>query len=155
MLVINGNLESSGSCRIYVSPKAAAVVPTNQKPSIDRSLIPIKDAPVSSPLPQEDAKEEEKAKEAPSISPGQVESMLWQIVKKEKNADILSEYMCGNTNITVTYNNKNTPFETMISELRSHKLKKIKSLTIISIIKGANNCITSMVITADIKTGLF
>lgn len=148
VLVVNGKLESSGSCKIYVSPKSTPNNTNQPKKQIDPSLLPvIKDKPDSKPLNESTA--------APDLPPAQCVDLMMQVLKHEKNMDAFSPYFCGNTSIPVTYNDQNMTFDAMMAELGKVKVKKIKDIIIVRMDKGANNCITSLVIKARIKTGLF
>lgn len=94
-------------------------------------------------------------KKAPEISTGDLAAMLKQVASGKKTAADFSEYLCGNTNIEVYYNDRKMSFTEMCETIRKVKReKKIKSLEVQKLYKSPLNCILSLSVDLD-KKGLF
>jgi len=135
------------------------------KPSPGK-IVYVPNSPTALPLPiptqqvptAAEKKEEEKPKapeKAPDITGPQMEALLKEVIAGTKTAQDFSAYLCGDLSKMVVYNTNNVTFISMCNTLKDVKIKKVKSIKVQLFKDAATNCQQSMVVTVDIKKGIF
>ncbi len=153
-LRVNGRPDLTTSRLIYViDPRPAAVSHKDAgKPKVNTIIIQEKPTSPAIGTQQEQPKVEEKPK-APTVSDGQLETMLMQVVDGAKVADDFAPYLCNNLTMNVQYNGARTTFSAMCEDLKAQKKKKVKKITVLTTKMESTNCIISMIVTVDKKKG--
>jgi hypothetical protein len=164
-LRINGSPERYTIRNIYIKdprPKednTAVGSKFPRKPSNSLRLPGMPDAPGSHPLGEGDVLKDEAPKEAPKavrdVPVEEIGSFLEDIVSGKKQAGDFSEYLCGDLDLTVKYNNQSMKFTKMCEQLRD--IKKVNRISKPVVVVGkdkSTNCIKTMDVTVR-KKNLF
>lgn len=152
------NDKMTGEISVFVAPDSVYNI-SKEKPVKRRSRSPyiiIPEKPKTDPLNDQldigPPEEKEDVPKAPDISDEQMEDMLSQVIDGSRTPSDFSENLCGNLNIIVHYNGNDIAFRDFCNKLRNYfkKSKNIKKLKV-SIKKGENNCISSIIVIAERK----
>tara|TARA_R110002049_G_scaffold68863_2_gene178357 strand:+ start:14844 stop:15842 length:999 start_codon:yes stop_codon:yes gene_type:complete len=149
-LVVNGDLN-------YITKKKINVIPKKgEKVRITEIEIPKREPGWNiKSKPSEVVSQKEEAASKPSVTPYINESnfgLKVLLVSQEKTTpQAFSEFFCGNINIPIVVNGKNTTFLVFCEKIKGKKIK-IKSLNLFR--EKGSNCIKNVTIDYK-KSGLF
>lgn len=152
-LVVNNNPQQLGVVKIFVNP--AIIKPsTSSRPGGGgggRPIIVIADRPQNDPIGQNPAVEPPPM--AQDITKEQMEAELRLVADKQRTVQSFLPYLCGNANVQVSLNSKETTFTALCEELGQLKnAKKIKALNV-QMVKNERHCIIALVVNLKKKDG--
>lgn len=154
-LVINGDLQQIGTCKIYVNP------PPARKPSgggQGPSPIIIVPAKPNSPTLDDQRESGETTPSKPqgqAISKQDLEAMLRKVVNDLAKAEDFAPYICNNMNMPVSLDGKEITFRELCTKLSAIKgEKKIKELSVQQIKNNETGCILSLNVHLRMRKGI-
>jgi PKD repeat protein len=99
------------------------------------------------PTPPEPEPEPEPIKKAPMITGAELEKMFLEVTDGRKSASDFTEYLCGQLNANVSYNNNRITFTQMCVDMEKVKKRRVKKITVTVFRNETTNCIESLVVT--------
>lgn len=129
----------------------------SKKGGVPPIVLPhIQDRPTTQPNdvpPKVEIKPKEEVKVVRDITPDEISVLLEGVVSGKKDAVDFTEFLCGDLNIMVKYNDKSMSFNRMCNELKEFKKAKKISKPDVTLAKDkATNCIKSMNVKVDKKS---
>ena len=153
-LVVNNNIQQPGMASVFVSPSVIKAATNNKNGGGGggTKIIAIPERPQNDPLGQQNSVVEPPPT-VQDITKEQMEAELRLVADKQRTVQSFLPYLCGNPNVQISLNGKESTFSAFCDELAKLKnSKKIKSLNV-QMLKNERHCIIGLLVTLKKKDG--